>query len=294
MRRAPHRLSPAPPAAARRAPRHDPPRAGGFTTPALWQVRDADTTITLFGSVHTLPAGTRWLKPAITRELDAAGLLMLEAVIPDDDTPLMPMVLRLARGRDLLPLADRLPADRRAQLAAAIATLHPGPLDAYDTWYAALALGNADAARRGQDPRKGVESILTARARKRRIPVQGFETAEAQLTFFDTLPDPDQTRLLLSTLDDLPAADAKTKALVADWLAGRPDALAATLNREFTGAPVLRRLLLTDRNARWAAWIADRMKRPGRVFIAVGAGHLAGDDSVQQKLAAAGFVVVRK
>ena len=46
-----------------------------------------------------------------------------------------------------------------------------------------------------------------------------------------------------------------------------------------------RRLLLTDRNARWAEWVEKRLEQPGTVFMAVGAGHLAGKDSVQDFLA---------
>jgi len=52
-------------------------------------------------------------------------------------------------------------------------------------------------------------------------------------------------------------------------------------------------VLLTDRNARWAAQLDDRMDRPGAVFVAVGAGHLAGADSVQRMLSGRGFTVTR-
>ncbi|RZL56533.1 MAG: TraB/GumN family protein, partial [Sphingomonas sp.] len=49
----------------------------------------------------------------------------------------------------------------------------------------------------------------------------------------------------------------------------------------------------TDRNARWATWIKQRMARPGTVFIAVGAGHLAGPESVQAQLAKLGVKAER-
>ena len=51
-------------------------------------------------------------------------------------------------------------------------------------------------------------------------------------------------------------------------------------------SPELHRWLFTRRNARWANLINERMKRPGTVFIAVGAGHLAGPTSVQTLLGA--------
>ncbi len=54
-------------------------------------------------------------------------------------------------------------------------------------------------------------------------------------------------------------------------------------------APAAYRMLIADRNARWGQWIVNRLDQPGTVFVAVGTGHLAGKDSVQQWLAARGI-----
>jgi uncharacterized protein YbaP (TraB family) len=51
--------------------------------------------------------------------------------------------------------------------------------------------------------------------------------------------------------------------------------------------------MFVERNARWAHWIADRLKTPGTVFVAVGAGHLSGPDSVQAQLGAMGVKSAR-
>ncbi|MFD1959524.1 TraB/GumN family protein [Novosphingobium panipatense] len=55
----------------------------------------------------------------------------------------------------------------------------------------------------------------------------------------------------------------------------------------------MRKVLITDRNANWAGWLKARLAKPGSVFVAVGAGHLAGPGSVQDQLAAAGIVSTR-
>ena len=57
--------------------------------------------------------------------------------------------------------------------------------------------------------------------------------------------------------------------------------------------PEIKKVLLTDRNQRWAGWIAKRMEQPGTVFLAVGAGHLAGKESVQAMLKANHLEAVR-
>jgi uncharacterized protein YbaP (TraB family) len=43
--------------------------------------------------------------------------------------------------------------------------------------------------------------------------------------------------------------------------------------------------MFVERNAHFAEWIAARMQRPGTVFVAIGAGHLAGKDSFLVRLA---------
>ena len=71
--------------------------------------------------------------------------------------------------------------------------------------------------------------------------------------------------------------------MVAEWIEGDAVGLAALMNAELTD-PVLKERLLTSRNANWAGWIERRLEEPGTVFIAVGAGHLAGEGSVQDHL----------
>jgi uncharacterized protein YbaP (TraB family) len=48
-------------------------------------------------------------------------------------------------------------------------------------------------------------------------------------------------------------------------------------------------MMFTDRNGRWADWIAARLQTPGVVFVAVGAGHLTGKDSLLVQLAQRGI-----
>ncbi len=73
--------------------------------------------------------------------------------------------------------------------------------------------------------------------------------------------------------------------MVARWAAGDREGLGVLLNEDMAELPEIGRVLLTERNARWAGWIEERMAQPGTVFVAVGAGHLAGGDSVQAFLA---------
>lgn len=263
--------------------------------PGLWRVRDADTEITLFGSIHALPAATQWLTPRITGALDAADMLVLEAIIPDDPAAIGPLVKSLGVRAGLPPLATRVAPSKRAALASSIALsgIPERQLDKMETWLAAITLGDGALAQLGLSPAAGVEPTLTARAKAANKPVIGLETPEFQLRLFDGLSETDQRALLDATVDDLSTARDDTNALIAYWQAGETEALGNDLDKQLRATPALSKILLADRNARWADWIATALQRPGKVFIAVGAGHLAGPDSLIVMLRRKGLTVER-
>jgi uncharacterized protein YbaP (TraB family) len=97
--------------------------------------------------------------------------------------------------------------------------------------------------------------------------------------------------MLLSTLDDLATARADMAKLTDLWQAGDVDGIARDFDAEMRATPLLRERLLVARNKRWADWIAGIMARPGKVFIAVGAGHLGGPDGLLAQLRARGLAV---
>ena len=78
-----------------------------------------------------------------------------------------------------------------------------------------------------------------------------------------------------------------------EWAAGKTDLIAKELNEGVTKTPEAMKVLLIDRNRRWADWIKARLDKPGTVFISVVAGHLAGATSVQTELAKRGVKAVR-
>jgi hypothetical protein len=73
------------------------------------------------------------------------------------------------------------------------------------------------------------------------------------------------------------------------WKRGDQSVFISLLDQLRAGAPDTYRMMFTERNARWADWIAARMQTPGTVFVAVGAGHLAGSDSLLVRLAEKGI-----
>ena len=77
------------------------------------------------------------------------------------------------------------------------------------------------------------------------------------------------------------------------WSHGDVEGIAKTFDRDFSTSPPLQQALIHQRNANWSKWIEQRMAQPGAVMVAVGAGHLAGKDSVLEMLKKDGYSVRR-
>ncbi len=254
--------------------------------PALWVVKDADTTIYLFGTIHVLKPGLGWFDEGVKKAFDASKEVVLEIPLPSDEEA-QKILLPLVVDPDGPALTEKLHPEKRAAYAAVLTGLGipPAALDKLYPWFAAVTLTQIQLQKAGYNPASGAERSIDAAAKAAGKPVTGLETLQQQLGYFATLPEADQIAFLELGIDDFDKGLKTIDEMVTDWAKGDPDALAAVMNRDIDKLPKLYDILLKQRNIRWADWIDARMKQPGTVFIAVGAGHLAGKDSVQAQLA---------
>ena len=267
----------------------DAPRAH----PALWRIADADTTIYLFGTIHALPPGFEWFEGPLVSAFDSADELVTEIVEEEPARAQAQLVARAAlpRGTSLRGLLT--PRQRAAyQAAMAAAGMPLAAFDRFEPWYAAVSLATLPMERAGFARENGAEAVLETRAKALGRPQSALETADYQLALFDTLPLAVQTRYLAEVVRTMPELPDDLAKMVAAWEAGDADTLAKLINAD-ADEPELAERLITVRNRAWAGWIAARMARPGTVFVAVGAGHLAGPRSVQDLLAQRGIASVR-
>jgi uncharacterized protein YbaP (TraB family) len=261
--------------------------------PALWQVADEDTTIYLFGTIHLLPEGIAWYGGPVAQAFEKADELVTE--IPEAAQSETSALL-LAKGT--LPpsqtLRDMMNESERATFEAALVRLElrPDTFDRYKPWFAAVVLATVPLQREGFDISHGVENQLDARNKQLKRPRMGLETLRDQLGIFDRFSPAVQKRYLFEVIGALPTIHVDVDRMVVAWARGDAAALADLLNAEEED-PAMYDALLTQRNRAWSRWLVERMKRPGKVFVAVGAGHLGGRDSVQDELARLGFKATR-
>ena len=271
------------------------PKRAEAKHPALWTLADSDTRIWLFGTIHLLPEGQSWRTQAFDSALSQSDELVLEVAEVDDMMASAQAMAKLGVARGLPPIVERVPEAKRAALRAMIAESgYPEAVyDGLETWAAALPLLGVTFRRLGLNPELGVERQIGAPFRAAGKTVTGLETIEQQFGFFDTLSEGAQRALLLAVVEDTEETRAQFRAMLDAWARGDLAGIARTFDDETQMSPELREALMKRRNARWAEWLERRLDRPGTVFVAVGAGHLAGAESVQKMLEAKGLKAKR-
>ena len=259
--------------------------------PALWVLRDADTTIYLFGTVHVLRPRLGWFDDEVKAAFDKSDTLVLEMLDPGA-TESAAVMADLSIDKSGRTIRQKLKGEDLVAYEAAVEKLGLGhaALDPLDGWAVAINLYYAGLLQKGYDLTSGVEVQLKAAATASKKPIVGLETMRFQLSIFDSLPENVQMDYVTSTAKSIDEIAPQTDRLVDLWAAADTDGVATVMNEGFDTLK-LTEVLLTRRNANWAAWINQRMAQPGTVFMAVGAGHLAGPTSVQNLLTAYGLKV---
>lgn len=264
--------------------------------PALWRLADADTTIWLFGTIHVLPAGYQWRDAAIDKAVRESDALVIEAVIDrNDPAKAFGLLTRLGTQPGLPTLIDRVPRDKRAGLQALIdrTKLPAAYLNGLKTWSGALMLMPVLLGDLGLEGGSGVEEQLEADFTTSAKPITGLETAEKQLRVLDGLSETAQRQFLAAMVEDGKDQRQEFDAMLTAWAQGDEAGIAASFDKDASVSPELLDALLVRRNKAWAEWLKARLDQPGTIFVAVGAGHLAGDNSVVRMLKAKGLTVER-
>lgn len=271
------------------------PAAMPNVDPAMWVVKDADTTVYLFGTFHMLDGKRDWFNDEVKAAFDGSDELVVEAKLPENPADLQPLVLKYAVDPEGRGLSKKLSPEAKAKVDAALTSLGvpPAALEPLEPWFVSMTLASAGAQKMGLTGEHGPETILTKAAKDAGKPVSELEGAEKQLAMFDALSEEHQVKLLNESVEQFSKLEETFASMIAAWSDGDIDELAEQIKEGVGDDKVLYDMMFTTRNANWAEWIDARMDKPGTVFMAVGAGHLAGPDSVQALLKAKGHEAAR-
>lgn len=160
-------------------------------------------------------------------------------------------------------------------------------------WYVATLLATQSAAASGFLPEYGVESWLEEFAQSRGILPGGLEMAHEQISSLADQPSDVQMELLQQTVSDIHKLSELYEQMITAWLSGDEAEMESTFLDELKTFPSVYDRLFLRRNQNWVPKLITKLSEPGVHFVAVGAAHLVGDDSVVAMLRARGYEVPR-
>ncbi|MGX5914655.1 TraB/GumN family protein [Aliidiomarina sp. Khilg15.8] len=133
------------------------------------------------------------------------------------------------------------------------------------------------------------EVHFTEQADEHDKPIVALESVEYQMGLFDDIPTSEQVEWLWEIISERDAAEEQMTEMVDAYAAEDLDRLLDIIREDpqFAGHV---ELFLDKRNQNWVAPIREQM-HSGSTFVAVGAGHLPGEQGLVSLLRAAGYEV---
>lgn len=154
--------------------------------------------------------------------------------------------------------------------------------------------GDEAGAMQGSGAMTSVEMEIFRMSKRSRLASTGLETADYQLSIFDSIPYADQARLLVESLrtsDTLEAGKTGQLQQMIDLYQSQDiTSMQRLIGEEALGIKGYEELLLNRRNRNWIP-VMGRLMRTQPTFFAVGAGHLGGSTGVVSLLRQAGYRV---
>ena len=213
------------------------PRAAN-ADPAMFVVRDADTTVYLFGTFHALDGESEWFNDEVRDAFEQSNELVLETLLPEGPGR--------RRGRS----AD---AGQRAHRSRP--PLHSLRPRAWRSTPAVAGHAGRQRRRHGAAPRRRSRRQAGRGARDAPVPAQHVQLAcraaaapLPQRKAGQPVDEPSRWRACRKAMAEMQSA----------WKRGDQSVFVRMLGQLEPASPDTYRMMFTERNARWADWIAAR------------------------------------
>lgn len=250
----------------------------------FWQVESPSGQVSyLFGTMHTDDNRVTDFSPVVTQALKSVDTFMLEVA----DAPPVSL-LQLPEG-DLKPYLS----EQELEQVAALADMHVMPLERalkLKPWLLAVLFDLP----KPQTP-FAQDLLLKAKAEELDKKVLGLESAQAHFGIMDSLTHDEQLQMLRAVLKrSQKQKEHDFEQLMKAYLTGDAEQVAKldeNMTRGLLADSLWQRIrvkLLDERNPIMAARSIDQAQKE-KVFIAVGAAHLAGKSGLIQAFRQAGF-----
>lgn len=259
----------------------------------LFEIKSGDKTAYLFGSIHIAKPDFYPMSPKVEAAYKAADTVMVEA----DTTDVQAMQAMLPKLMYAAP--DKLQNHLTPATWTEFQSLF-GPaaeqLQNLKPFLVLSAITIQVAAQLGYSPEQGIDLHFIKRSKEDKKTLLELESLTFQANIMGNLSDEEGNSLIASLVDSIKKREivSELNSLVDAWKAADAEAIAKLFiesGNKDAGSKRITKLLLDDRNEGMANKINQTMTSGKKLFVVVGAGHLAGEKSVIDLLKKQGLEV---
>ena len=259
----------------------------------LFEIKSGDKTAFLFGSIHIAKPEFYPMSPKVEAAYKAADTVMVEADTTDTQAmqAMLPKLMYTAPDKlqnHLTPATWTEFQSLFGPAAEQLQNLKP--------FLVLSAITIQVAAQLGYSPEEGIDLHFIKRSKEDKKTLLELESLTFQANIMGSLSDEEGNSLIASLVDSIKKREIASDLnnLVDAWKAADADAIAKLFiesGNKDAGSKRITKMLLDDRNEGMANKINQTMASGKKLFVVVGAGHLAGEKSVIDLLKKQGLEV---
>jgi len=263
---------------------------------AVWKVSKGDNELFIAGTVHILPPSQFPLPSEFSQAYQQADSIVLEAQLPDptDQKAQMEMIQKLAYPAGA-KLSQMISKSTYQELASYLNGLgvNLDELNGFKPGFI-VSVMTAMAANKAQLAGEGVDAYFSKQAKKDHKKIAYLETAQFQLNMLANMGQGTEDKFIKDTLKEMEQFKPLLEQLLVAWRSGDMIAIDKLIIQENKSkSPQMYQTVFVERNTNWIPKIEAMFKDKEKELVLVGAGHLAGEDSVLALLKAKGYTVSR-
>lgn len=270
----------------------------------LWSVsgKDSKGTSYIFGTHHIAPVSMLDSVAGYKQALASVEEMYGEVEMPKD--PQSPEVAQVTMAFAMAPadstLTKVMTAEQIDSLNTLLASYTGGmlnvtQLDAFKPSLVTTQLAMLQSVKVFPtfNPAEQLDTQIQQQALKANIPVKGLETLEEQLDILFNSPIKDQVDDLMESVRKDKESGAKAKRLADAYMSQDLKQIASEIfdDEDYDPEDPIIKRLFEKRNASWVEKLTTGILPQHTVFVAVGVGHLVGDNGLIKSLQDAGYTV---
>ncbi len=267
----------------------------------LWEIsgNGLESPSYLYGTIHMIDRKDFFLTESTKKSLSKANNVVFEINMEDMSNPMamLPMLMKIMMNGDTT-LSDLLTDEEYELVADHFANsslpLPMAMLERVKPMFLSMLDPEQMMSMEPATDSTGMVSYeleLMQLAQEQNKGMGGLETAEFQMSLFDSIPYKVQAQMLMESIKGGSDQEAQQLDLMVEMYKNQDiQAMQDIMKDDTGGIGKYEELLLLSRNRNWIP-VMQKMMAESPTFFAVGAGHLGGQEGVIALLRAAGFKV---